>query len=361
MSKYGVGGQIETASTLPSRFYTRADEFENAKEKIFCRSWQFVCDVESVKVPGSVFPFTLLEGLLDEPLLFTRDADDCLHCISNVCTHRANIVVEGPGVVKSLRCRYHGRRFALDGSFVSMPEFDDCADFPTESDSLKKLSFGVWGPWLFASINPVCSLDEYLAPMIERVNWMPLHLARSHQDRAREYLVRAHWALYVDNYLEGFHIPYIHSGLAETLDYGGYTTETFEFLNLQLGRAKGSEDSFDLPPDCADYGERIAAYYFWVFPNTMFNFYPWGCSINVLRPSASDLTKVSFYPYVWDASRLDTGAGGALDRVEREDEAIVEMAQRGVRSRFYERGRFSPKREQNVHHFHRLVQRFMEA
>jgi len=87
----------------------------------------------------------------------------------------------------------------------------------------------------------------------------------------------------------------------------------------------------------------------------MFNFYPWGISINVVRPLAVDRTKVHFLPFVWDPSKLDRGAGAALDRVEREDESVVESVQRGVRSRLYDRGRYSPKREQGVHHFHQLL------
>jgi len=64
---------------------------------------------------------------------------------------------------------------------------------------------------------------------------------------------------------------------------------------------------------------------------------------------------VSFLAYVWDPAELDRGAGSGLDRVEREDEAVVESVQRGVRSRLYERGRYSPDREQGVHHFHRML------
>ena len=37
-----------------------------------------------------------------------------------------------------------------------------------------------------------------------------------------------------------------------------------------------------------------------------------------------------------------------------DDEAVVEAVQRGIRSRLYVRGRYSPTREQGVHHFHRL-------
>ena len=87
----------------------------------------------------------------------------------------------------------------------------------------------------------------------------------------------------------------------------------------------------------------------------MLNFYPWGLSINVVRPLGHDRCKVSFIPYVWDASKLETGAGAGLDRVEREDEVVVEAVQRGVRSRFYNTGRFSPAREACVHHFHSLL------
>ena len=91
----------------------------------------------------------------------------------------------------------------------------------------------------------------------------------------------------------------------------------------------------------------------------MFNVYPWGVSVNVVTPLAVDRTRVSFLPFVWDPSQREQGAGGGLDRVEREDEAIVEAVQRGVRSRLYDRGRYSPAREGGVHHFHRLLAEFM--
>jgi choline monooxygenase len=84
-------------------------------------------------------------------------------------------------------------------------------------------------------------------------------------------------------------------------------------------------------------------------------------SVNVVRPLSLDRTRVSFLAYVWDSTRLDRGAGAGLDRVEREDEAVVESVQRGVRSRLYHRGRYSPKREQGVHHFHRLLERCLSA
>jgi choline monooxygenase len=46
--------------------------------------------------------------------------------------------------------------------------------------------------------------------------------------------------------------------------------------------------------------------------------------------------------------------------VEQEDEAVVEAVQRGVRARLYRGGRYSPAHERAVHHFHRLVGRFLD-
>ena len=348
---------IREAQTLPGWVYSDPAIFERSRRRVFAPSWQFVTDLAAVKVPGQVHPFTHLEGVLDEPLLFARDRDDALHCLSNVCTHRGTLVCEGAGVESVLRCRYHGRRFGLDGKFQFMPEFEQAVGFPSAADDLPRVPFGAWENFLFASLEPAAPLDDVLREMRARVAWMPLRDAAYDASRSREYRVRANWALYCDNYLEGFHIPFVHAGLSEVIEYGSYRTELFKWGSLQVGIANGGEDAFEVPPGAPDHGQRVAAYWFWIYPNTMFNFYPWGVSVNVVRPLAVDLTRVSFLSYVWDASRLASGAGAALDRVEREDEAIVESVQRGTGARLYGRGRYSPTREQGVHHFHRLLAR----
>jgi choline monooxygenase len=355
LDKLDVNPNIKNASTIDSRVYTDPAIFEQSKESLFARSWQFVGDTDLIKVPGQVYPFTLLEGCLDEPLLLARDTDDSAHCLSNVCTHRGNLVCEHPGVERGLRCRYHGRRFGLDGSFQSMPEFEEADGFPSESDNLPRISFAYWKQFLFVSLEPTFPLGDLIREMNARVGWMPFEEFRFDPGRSRDYLVKANWALYCDNYLEGFHVPFVHSSLASVLDYGSYRTELFPYSNVQVGVAAVPEDTFDLPPSSPDYGQHIAAYYFWLYPNSMFNFYPWGVSVNVVKPISVDLTRVSFLTYLREGGRTDAGAGGGVERVEREDEAVVESVQKGVRSRFYDRGRYSPVREQGVHHFHRLL------
>ena len=85
---------------------------------------------------------TFLEPLVAEPLLLTRDQDDEIHCLSNVCTHRGTILAEHPTCTRTLTCRYHGRRFGLDGECKHMPEFQDVEGFPSDEDHLAKAELG---------------------------------------------------------------------------------------------------------------------------------------------------------------------------------------------------------------------------
>jgi choline monooxygenase len=173
-------------------------------------------------------------------------------------------------------------------------------------------------------------------------------------------LFNANWALYCENYLEGFHIPFVHSGLNAAIDFSDYTTELFfPFSSVQIGISKTGDSCFDLPETSPEHGKKVAAYYFWVFPNMMFNFYPWGLSVNLVQPLAVNKTKVSFLTYIWKEELRDAGAGGDLDKVEREDEEIVQQVQKGIHSRFYKQGRYSVTREKGTHHFHQLLAEFI--
>jgi choline monooxygenase len=354
MPRFTIHPDIAQARTPHTDLYTDPHLFELTKEKLFAPSWQFIGDTGLVPATGDAYPFTLLEQFLDEPLVLVRDDGGTLRLLSNVCTHRGNIVVNEPCRLAHLRCRYHGRLFNLDGSFRSMPEFKEVKNFPSPADDLHQLPLARWGKWLFTSLGEN-SHDHYWAEIMQRLPWLPLNAYVFHPEYTRDFIVDAHWALYCENYLEGFHIPFVHAGLNSVIDFGNYTTELFRHSSLQLGIAKDDEDCFELPPSSPDYGKKVAAYYFFVFPNMMFNFYPWGLSVNIVRPLSLTKTSVSFLTYICDKAKFNTGAGSGLDTVELEDEAVVQAVQKGVRSRFYSHGRYSVTREQGTHHFHQLI------
>jgi choline monooxygenase len=357
MRRFTIDPDIRRAETLPAEVYASPDWFGVQRERVFARSWQLARGAERVKAPGHLLPLTLLEGCLDEPVVLVAGDDGVTRCLSNVCTHRGTVVCEGETHAKHLRCRYHGRRFALDGRMTFMPEFEGAEDFPSPADDLPRLPLERWGPFAFAALDPVCPFDAWIGPVLERCGHLPVTEVRFDAASSRDYLIDANWALYVDNYLEEFHIPFIHAGLADALDYATYRTETFAWCNVQIGTTKERKEAFDLPAGHPDEGSLVAAWYWWLFPNLMLNVYPWGISVNLVQPLGHERTRVSFLSYVWDEAKRGGAASGDLHRVEMEDEEVVEAVQKGVRSRLYHRGRYSPRREVGTHHFHTLLAR----
>lgn len=337
-SIFQINTDIRKAETISSHFYSDDKYFELSKENIFTRSWQFIGTFDEVQ---NVKPHTILKDFLDEPILLTKQ-EEKIKCLSNVCTHRGKILVEEDCKAIGIRCGYHGRRFDLNGKFLSMPEFENVENFPTDKDNLQNVPFEIWQNFIFASIDPIAPLSEFIGEINETLQGFDFENLKL--TSTKDYEINAHWALYCENYLEGFHIPFVHKSLNEELDYGNYTTETFRYSSLQTG---------------FDEKGIVAAHYFFIFPNLMLNFYPWGISVNIIKPIRKDLTKVSYLTFVNDESKLNIGAGADLETVELEDQKVVESVQKGINSRFYESGRYSPTREQGTHHFHRLIAEFL--
>ena len=350
---YRIDPDIARARTLDPAFYASEEAFAQARDKVFARTWQWLGHTGDVESAGSLSPRTLLPGLLDEPLLLARDGAGTLRCLSNVCTHRGNVLVGAPCRASDIRCGYHSRRFDLAGRMTFMPGFAEAQDFPSATDHLPNVPFVELADHAFVALSPAAPAQAFLGDMIARTASLSPEGFVHDPSHDRNYDVAAHWAIYVENYLEGFHIPYLHPGLASTIETASYSTELFEYASLQHALACGDGPAFD--------GTSVAALYWFVFPNLMLNFYPWGLSVNLVEPQSPTRTRVRFRSYVGDAARRDAGAGGALERVEEEDEAVVEAVARGVRSRLYRAGRYSPLHERGVHHFHRLLCRFLDG
>jgi choline monooxygenase len=326
-----------------------ADQLENA----LARAWHFLGDTSDV-AEHNIVPITLLPQALDEPLLLVRDGDNET-CLSNVCTHRGAILCDRASTATTMRCPYHGRRFGLDGRLLSAPGFDGTPGFPHEWDALPQVIMGSMGPLRFVSLAQCVTFERLIDPIVHRLAHLDLHALVPDPAATREYTIDAHWALWCDNYLEGLHIPYVHPALSRTLDVERYRVELHPHGSLQIGMAKRGEPAFDLPEAHPDRGERVGGYYFFLHPACALNFYPWGLSLNAVRPAGPERTTIHYREYVWDASLRDRGPGAGLDRVEREDDDVIERVQRGMRARLYRGGRLAPQHEDAVRHFHDLL------
>jgi len=362
MKKYEVDADIRKARTISKEFYLSMEAWERAKKNIFSNSWQYLGD-KNILFRGGIktYPKVYMENYLEEPLLLTK-ANETIQCMSNVCTHRGFILSHHPSESQNLVCKYHGRRFSLEGKCLSMPEFKEVEGFPSSCDHLKKLKLENWKQFLFTSLNPTIDFNQIFSKLDERIGFFGIENFTHCPQYDKVYSVNAHWALYCENFLEGFHIPFVHNDLNALIDYGEYTTQCYDDMVLQIAYASDGTAVFDLPKEHPDFGKNVAAYYYWIFPNMMLNFYSWGMQLNFIMPVTPKLTKVHFIYYLKNQQDLRFKDGDQLgDKTEREDEFVVEGVQQGLESKLYTHGRFSPTREKGVHYFQKRIAHYMNA
>jgi len=338
---FTVDPDVRAARTPPGAFYGDAALHAAMIERAFAPSWQPLLDSEPLPLWGQA-PTTLLPGSLNEPLLRVRDAGG-ERVMSNVCTHRGAVLVDAARRGKRIACPYHGRCYSLDGAVLAAPGFEGRIEglpaLPTVS-SVKR------GPIWWVALEPGDSVGPALDILDSAAPGLPWERAEARADLAQDYEIPVHWSLYVENYLEGLHIPYVHPGLAAAVDRASYTTEMVPGGVLQTAWPRGE-------------GPRLlggqAALYLWLFPNVMVNVYPWGVSLNVVLPRSTGACRVAFRSFVWASEHLGTGAGAGLDAVELEDEAVVARVRAGIGARLYDRGHYADPAEAGVHRFHRLL------
>jgi len=352
IKKISVNKDIHIAKTLPSYYYLDDKYFDLSIEKIFISSWQIVTDSDQFR--DTIYPFIFLQSSINEPLLLTK-ADNKIYCISNVCTHRGNILYLNKETSKKIICNYHGRIFDLKGCLLSAPGFKGAKQFPSKTDNLNKIKIQTWKKLILVSIKPKINIEKIFNDIELRLGWYPFNELRYNKSNSCEYTINAHWSLYCENYLEGFHVPFVHKGLKSDINLNTYKTVLLENGVLQYTESRNKNNKLNIQKGYTDYKKNIYAYYYWIFPNIMLNFYNWGLSINIIEPINKNKTKIRFlsYPIKNHTQPLNTDA--SLDKVEKEDQNIVLNIQKGIKSRLYNRGRYSPKHETGVHHFHRLI------
>lgn len=340
---------LATAVALPARFYVDSDSAALERGAVFGNAWHLVAHVSRLREPGD-HAVADLAGL---PVIAVRGEDGAIRVLHNVCRHRAGPLAacDGRGA-KALRCRYHGWTYRLDGQLRAAPEMQDADGFDVADVRLPECDVRTWQGLVFACPGtPALPLESLVAGISERVG-ADAALETYGQHRHVAYDIACNWKVYVDNYLEGYHVPHVHPELNRMLDYRSYHTELSDWHSLQWSPLESSDTL---------YGSGDALYY-WLWPNTMLNILPGRLQTNRIVPLGVDRCRVEFdFHYPDDASgeaqaRRDADMAFS-DLVQQEDLDICEDVQRGLASGSYEAGRLNPKRESGVHHFHELLRR----
>jgi choline monooxygenase len=351
---------IRRASTLPARLYTDPVYLELERERVFAHTWQLVGRTEQVSETGMFF--TAQVG--NDSIVVLRD-HDTLRSFYNVCLHRAGPVAHGCGKRQTLQCKYHGWTYNLSGELLRAPEMEGVERFTPEDMRLRGVAVASWGPLVFVN------LDGNAPPLEEMLGAIPGRVAHFGCESMRyvmrkEYELACNWKVYVDNYLEGYHIPVVHPSLHKEIDYDSYRVEPHRYSSIQhaplrpIPTGGAAERRYD--PSKSDAGEAV---YGWIFPNIMLNIYMGQMQTNVILPVSHDRTIVAFE---WFAANPPADPAtdpewarlvAFSDEIQDEDIEICETVQRNLRSRVYDRGRYSAKRENGVHHFHSLLHEFL--
>jgi len=212
---FDVDRDITRAESPPGAAYRDPALHRRILEAAFATSWQIV-DGDAPGV-GEAVPSVLLGGALAEPIVWTRAEDGSEWLGSNVCTHRGHLVCREPGMARELRCGYHGRSFGLDGRLRTAPGFEGAEGFPRREDDLATLPLERLGPLCFTRLVDGEPIASWLAPAATRFGWWPWDRLASDPSGTTSYEVAANWAVYVENYLEGLHIPWVHPGLKDEI------------------------------------------------------------------------------------------------------------------------------------------------
>ena len=342
---------LERAATIPSTWYTDPRFHDLDREAVFAPAWHYLGAAERVARPGEAICGTVA----GEPVMAVRDREGVLRAFYNVCRHRGGPLVmeESACGLKALTCKYHGWTYLLDGSLRGVPRWDRVELFDRKDFGLLPVRVEIWEGLVFVHLDPSGpSLAAALAGITERIGAGRLGALRF--ARRVSYPVAANWKVYVDNYLEGYHIPYVHPELMTLLDIQAYETEVHPGFSVQWSPLTTDRDNVY---SGTAGGEAL---YYHVFPHLMLNVLPGRLQVNLVEAEGHDRCVVHFDYYYEDVDSAEARARiaadhDASDRVQAEDAEICERVQQGLGSRAYDQGRFSVECEAAVHHFQGLL------
>ena len=320
-------------NSLHSSYYIQDSIFEKEKKHIFLKEWIPVAHKREFPAPISVIERTLL----DFSILLIQEHDE-IRAFHNICPHRAGPLLwpEECTAIKALRCRYHGWRFDLQGTRTHSPDFGASL----EGHNLTPIATKEHNGLIFVCLqSPSCDLDASLHHHIPDLSQFQFHSHARHE-------INCNWKTYVENYLEGYHIPYLHPSLRSSITLSQYKIEIH-----------GDIITHSVPSDPTSPSVGFWAY---LWPNTAINVYGSGMSIERILPIDTHHTQIHYiYLFASDLPQEECERSIAMSReVTQEDIRICNILAQNLRTGRYKGGPLSQKHEHGVAY---VQQRILKA
>lgn len=332
-------------TTAPASWYRDPARWPIERQSIFARSWQFAAHDSELQAPGA----WRAETLAGYPIILVRDEAGEVRGFHNVCRHRAGpLVREAAGVCPSaLTCQYHGWRYGLDGRLRNPRDFGPAADFDARTYGLFPIRAELWrGLWFIAVDLDAPPLAELLAPLDARLreaDWSELRVGA-----VRTHSLVCNWKTYIENYLEGYHVPAMHPSLDAEIVSGEYGV-----------RVEGRVAIHEAPPR-----EPTGVYdglWAWAWPNTGVNVYREGLMMERMSPMGAAHTRLDYVYLTPGGAPPPAETLLMSDQVTAEDKWIVERVQENLDAGVYSTGRLSPKHEIAVAAFQSWVREAVDS
>lgn len=366
----GTRRPLDRATGLPPVAYTGDDFFKAEQRWLFARAWVAVASASEVAEPGRL----LVRSVGGTSVLITRDRGGVLRGFVNSCRHRGTeLASEDCTVSRMIRCPYHRWGYALDGSLVASPLFDEVprADFDPAELSLLPVRVDAWGLEVF-----VC-LDAATPPLAEWLGDLPERMAGYGFDgwvvhEKCTFDVAANWKLITENFQEYYHLAWVHPELAKVSrvrDHYRYQGPGLYCGQTTTPVSSDERDDWLVLPNASglDSSDSVSGRFVAVFPNLTLAVLPGHAFVIRLEPLSSGVTREHcslLLPSSTPAEQYGDAAAETLKfwiEINNEDIDICERSHRGLALGGAPPGPLSPRFEEPLHRFQNMVADCMTA
>jgi choline monooxygenase len=361
-----INRPVADATGLPRGAYTDPAFLALERDHVFDASWVFVAAAESLPAPGDVLPL----DLIDRPIVLVRQRDGGVRAFHNVCRHRGVILVaEAASGRPVLTCPYHAWAYGLDGTLLKTPHFGgegnhDHGGIDRACLDLRPVRCEVWNGLVFVNLSgTACTLAEHMAPVARR--YADFDFSAMRLGGTMDFSLAANWKLPIENFIEGYHLPWTHPFLNAISSMANHYSVLDELIvgqgSILYERDKAGHDGLPVFEGLSEHW-RVRAEYPSLLPNMLLGVHVDHITVWAMFPQGPDrvLERVFFF-YAGEAA-LTPELAPQRARVEEnlrsinlEDVGVVESMQRGRASPGYVDARFSPFQERTVHAFERQI------
>ena len=362
---------VNEACLLPPVVYTSEEFYSFEKEAIFAREWLCVGRADQVRGAGDYFTMTLA----DEPLIVVRGQDGVLRVLSAVCRHRGAVVAEDRGTCGAFVCPYHHWSYGLDGRLLGTPAMDRAVGFDKKELPLPSLRVEEWQGFVFCSLDsaarPLAPSLRELDPLLEHFQ---LPTATTLEGKTLADLPW-NWKVMMENFNDPYHASRLHeplqtfapSGMSDFFEWRdgmGHVSRVQHFTQIDGSFNPTMKCLMPVFPGLTEE-ERTRGMFVLIPPTLALAIVPDEVAYFIIRPQGANAISIDI-GYCFDPSALEVplfpqlfaAAEAGVNNFNVQDVYANTLVQRGLRSRFGPRGRYSWQ-EGTLPQFNRwLVERY---